>query len=315
MKRLSPAGWVKVWNNRAFYRGYVSRPNLGASKEFPKLTLEAAMEEFIGRSGSMIYGKIGTTELQALEFADRWLRPAWPASLSWRRQARRLFIDSGVFPADRDQFDAFIRIYRESLRNLDGVCLWQNNPFWRAYEEKVVRRRCPQASAIPLECLSPFAVLGAISKARWLVVSPFTQTMERQVPHLPKILRDFSWSGELAEVHRTCQFLRCPLFSYLEKSPFGSWSEGLEKLGNEIQRMKFDVALVGAGAWSIPLLAIVRKMGRKGIHLGGATQIAFGIKGRRWDQYWGKHYNEFWTRPASEETPAGCEQKEGGCYW
>lgn len=273
------------------------------------------MKRFINGSGGIIYGKIGTTELQALEFADRWVRPAWPSSLSWRRQARRLFVDSGVFPADRDQFDAFIRIYRESLRNLDGVCLWQDDPFWRAYEEKVVRRWCLQASPIPLECLTPFAVLGEIAKARWLVVSPFAKTMQQQCRNLPKIFRDFPWSGQLAEVHRTCQFLRCPLFSYLERSPFGSWSEGLEKLGTEIQRMEFDVALVGAGAWSIPLLAVVRKIGRKGIHLGGATQIAFGIKGRRWDEYWGMHYNEFWIRPSPEETPAGYKQKENGCYW
>lgn len=315
MKKISPAVWVKILNNQAFYPGYASGPDWAAPTQSKEMTTEAAMQRFINGSGGIIYGKIGTTELQALEFADRWVRPAWPFSLSWRRQAQRLFVDSGVFPADLNQFDAFVRIYRESLRTLDGICLWQADPFWRAYENKVANRWCPTASAISLECLTPFAVLGALAGTRWLVVSPFARTMERQVRHLPKILKDFSWAGELSQVHQTCQFLRCPLFSYMEKSPFESWSEGLEKLGKKIQSMDFDVALVGAGAWSIPLLAGVREMGRKGIHLGGATQIAFGIKGRRWDEYWGKHYNEFWVRPSPKETPAGYKQKENGCYW
>jgi len=315
MKSLSLGCLSKACNNRAFYPGYSVNQRSERLEEAHCLTAGLAMERFVSAPGGMAYGKIGTTELQALEFSDRWIRPAWPTPASWRRQAGRLFIDSGVFPVDRWQFEEFVRIYRQSLQTLDGVCLWQTEPFWRNYEMKVVRRWCPQAFRISLECLSPFPVLDAIAETRWLVISPFTKTMQRQVLHLPEIFKNFPWAKKLARRQHHCQFLRCPLFSYLEKSPYSSWSEGLKKLGQELQSMEFDVALVGAGAWSLPLLSLIRQMGRKGIHLGGSTQIAFGIKGRRWDEYWGSHYNEFWVRPSPEETPAGHEKKEKGCYW
>jgi len=306
---------LRQWNNRAFYPGYRVSQKRERLEAAHCLEAETAMKRFVSETGGMIYGKIGTTELQALEFSDRWIRPAWPSPASWRRQARRLFIDSGVFPADRGQFEEFVQVYRQSLQSLDGVCLWQTEPFWRDYEIKATQRWCPQALQISLECLSPFSVLEAIAETRWLVISPFTKTMQRQVVQLPEIFRDFPWAKKLARRQHHCQFLRCPLFSYLENSPYSSWSEGLKKLGQELQSMEFDVALVGAGAWSLPLLSLIRQMGRKGIHLGGSTQIAFGIKGRRWDEYWGSHYNEFWVRPSPEETPAGHEKKEKGCYW
>jgi hypothetical protein len=102
----------------------------------------------------------------------------------------------------------------------------------------------------------------------------------------------------------------------MEKSPYRDWSEGVDRLTEEALKHEFDLALVGAGAWSLPLLANLKRAGKKGLHLGGATQLVFGIKGRRWDQEgWYMPYNEAWVRPLPEETPAGCMQKEKGCYW
>jgi hypothetical protein len=96
-------------------------------------------------------------------------------------------------------------------------------------------------------------------------------------------------------------------------SPFSSWTEGLDRLGETILEKKFDYALIGAGAWSLPLAAKIKRAGRKAIHLGGETQLVFGIKGKRWENF--NLYNEHWVRPSPEETPAGHEQKEKGCYW
>jgi len=48
-------------------------------------------------------------------------------------------------------------------------------------------------------------------------------------------------------------------------------------------RLRFDVALIGAGA-ILPFAAFVKSRGRIGIHTGGPTQILFGILGRRWEE-------------------------------
>lgn len=64
------------------------------------------------------------------------------------------------------------------------------------------------------------------------------------------------------------------------------------------------------------------QMGKKAIHLGGGTQLLFGIKGKRWEgRYHGDDtrfadlFNEYWTYPSENEKPQNAEKVEGGCYW
>lgn len=67
----------------------------------------------------------------------------------------------------------------------------------------------------------------------------------------------------------------------------------------------------------------------KAIHLGGALQLLFGIKGKRWtnptygmkslpfitENYYNNLMNEFWTSPAKTEKPLNANNVEGACYW
>ena len=85
------------------------------------------------------------------------------------------------------------------------------------------------------------------------------------------------------------------------------------------QAMKtdFEVAIIGCGAYGFPLAAKIKSSGRSAVHMGGAVQLLFGIKGKRWDTHpvIGKMYNEYWVRPDDSERPKGLEAVEGGCYW
>ena len=55
------------------------------------------------------------------------------------------------------------------------------------------------------------------------------------------------------------------------------------------------------------------------VHMGGATQLLFGIMGKRWEGPLVGGYpsltNEHWTRPLPEERPPRYETVEGGTYW
>ena len=77
------------------------------------------------------------------------------------------------------------------------------------------------------------------------------------------------------------------------------------------------MAIIGAGAYGLPLAAHVKRLGKKAVHLGGATQILFGIRGKRWDEmpFFQKLYNEHWVRPLPSEVPKDYQRVEGGCYW
>ena len=86
---------------------------------------------------------------------------------------------------------------------------------------------------------------------------------------------------------------------------------------DEIACKDFDIALVGAGAYSLPLVNAIKNMGKKAIQTGGGTQLYFGIMGNRWEKspYVKKYVNENWTRPSHFETPENAENVEGACYW
>lgn len=298
---------LRLANNRLLAKGSSHEPT----------SVRAPQKPLIGKlvvppSGGWMAGKLGTTELLALEFSDRRLKPAWPKAASWQRAMQRLHIDSGVFPPTRRQLDEFLGAYRKAAEILDAVCAWQTDPFLRDYEEAFLALHCPRAIRVSLAAIST-EILGEIAGRRWLVVSPFVSTMEGQARRLAEVHRGRTWAALLAGAEKRCTFLRCPTFSYLEKSPFANWTEGLERLAEDALRQDFEVALIGAGAWSLPLAARLKQAGRVAIHLGGETQLVFGIKGQRWERY--NIYNEHWVRPLPEETPAGFLQKENGCYW
>src|SRR5262249_50092160 len=73
----------------------------------------------------------------------------------------------------------------------------------------------------------------------------------------------------------------------------------------------------GAGAWGLPLIAHARSLGRTGIHLGGATQLLFGIRGAHWDgkAAFQSFFNDAWVRPSPSDRPDKFRDIENGCYW
>jgi hypothetical protein len=89
----------------------------------------------------------------------------------------------------------------------------------------------------------------------------------------------------------------------------------------EISKIKFDVALIAAGAYGLPLASKIKESGKVAIHIGGVLQLFFGIRGGRFDavssqyDYLSLYHTEAWVRPAPEETPNWNRQVEGGAYW
>ena len=63
---------------------------------------------------------------------------------------------------------------------------------------------------------------------------------------------------------------------------------------------RFDIAIIGCGAYGLPLAAKLKKEGRQAIHLAGVTQLMFGIKGKRWEE------NEAFTYVKNGLMKAGC---------
>ena len=116
------------------------------------------------------------------------------------------------------------------------------------------------------------------------------------------------------------------------KSEFADWFAALRWMENEISQTDFDIAIIGCGAYGLPLAAHVKRLGKQAIHMAGGTQLLFGILGRRWteeyplkktwyyrDQAISLDYtpifNDSWIYPLPCDTVEGAGVVEGACYW
>ena len=59
--------------------------------------------------------------------------------------------------------------------------------------------------------------------------------------------------------------------------------EALDYMYKEALKIDFDIAVIGCGAYGICLASMLKNAGKQAFHLGGITQLWFGIKGKRWD--------------------------------
>ena len=102
------------------------------------------------------------------------------------------------------------------------------------------------------------------------------------------------------------------------KTGFATWFDALDRMKDDIAKHDFDTALIGCGAYGMNLGAFIkRNLKRQAIHLGGMTQLLFGIRGKRWEAApaYRTLFNDAWTRPLPHETPSATKRIEGGCYW
>lgn len=98
---------------------------------------------------------------------------------------------------------------------------------------------------------------------------------------------------------------------------FKTWFEALNYMKKEIAKVDFDIALLGCGAYGMPLAAEIKKMGKQVIYMGGVLQMLFGIYGKRWDSEPKAKAlrNEYWVEPDANFKPKNFTTVENGCYW
>lgn len=113
---------------------------------------------------------------------------------------------------------------------------------------------------------------------------------------------------------------------WFDDTRFASWAEILDYYYEEVEKLNFDVAILGCSSWGMPLAAKIKSMGKVAIHLGGATQLLFGILGDRWLNPQSKFFklnqeidiiNKYWIKPSQNEKPLNANLIENGQnpYW
>lgn len=224
---------------------------------------------------------------------------------------RGLQNNAGFFPANRENLLRFAALMRADSRELDMLGVWNG-----VLEDYFKEMYAPTTTTCALRDLEPYYVRNPWSAALQgktvLVVHPFAESIRQQYTRHeklfvnPAVLPDFELRTITAV--QSIAGSRCP---------FDSWFEALDSMKEHISETSFDIAIIGCGAYGFPLAAHVKRLGKKAVHLGGATQILFGIKGKRWDEhsYISQLYNKYWIRPGRREHVTGADSVESGCYW
>jgi hypothetical protein len=213
----------------------------------------------------------------------------------------RLTYTAGIFPIEKEILDRYSQLFLESAKAVDILGVW-----FQKGEPEIIRHACPTASLLPLAMLEPYFHDAPWSRMlagkRVLVVHPFAASITEQYNNHRKYLfqnRQVLPEFELVTV-KAVQSL-CGI-----KTEFETWFDAYDWMRNRVQEQEFDIAILGCGAYGLPLAAFIKtSLGKQSIHLGGATQVLFGIRGKRWDiiPFYQSLYNEYWVRPKPEETP------------
>ena len=172
-------------------------------------------------------------------------------------------------------------------------------------------------TVIPLPALEPFRGhpwTRALADMKVLVVHPFSSLIEKQYARRDEV---FSGSESNLLPDFDLQTLK-PRQAYLGEIPNAkNWFSELERLKKVSEDLDFDVALIGAGPLGMPLGSHIKKLGRKAVVIGGATQLLFGILGNRWrrDPAVGRLKNEAWVFPDTSARPTADRRVDKGAYW
>ena len=266
----------------------------------------------LGENKPCMICRYGGNELEIMVAAIGY-REAGAKMLAKRLERGYIYTQAGFFPRGIESALEFAALMEECSGKADYIGVWD-----KPMEEYAIRKYALQAKlAIPRSLEpwygQPVKWTKALQGKKVLVIHPFIETIERQYQKRsvlfanPEILPEF----ELKTV-KAVQTIAG------ERDPrFNTWFEALEYMYQESMRQDFDIAILGCGAYGFPLAAKLKDQGKKAIHMGGATQILFGIKGARWDEHpvISKLYNDNWVRPSGSEKPSNANAVEGGCYW
>lgn len=270
--------------------------------------------------------RFGNTELQLvvhyykmnnLSMLWRLLDPieTWKWSFRWfKMPLREIEILSGFFPQDERLIRRFVDMMHEWMKELDLLASWCKGEVW--FENELKRTKvCHLGSFDSFRHEEPWT--HHLKGRKVLVIHPFEATIRSQYQDYRRKL--FTCAKVLPEFElHTLKAVQSIAGNRPEG--FSNWFEALDYMTEKAIASPADVVIIGCGAYGFPLAARLKQAGKQCIHIGGATQLLFGIKGAHWEkpQYKGiaaEYFNEYWVRPAPDERPKGAQLVEGACYW
>ena len=288
-----------------------NEPDIYAGKEYLDSDKASdAIARLIGSDEPFLIGRIGETEQRTLWQYEK--KKIW--TRDFRVATHNICENAGFFPMKIGQISRFCGLYKEVIREIDyfGAFFWDHEEFFLK-EDDGLKFSFSASLLDPLKYENGWS--AALSGKKVLVVSPFSESITAQYsdkrqelfPPESNILPEF----ELKTV-KAIQSI-----GGMGHKGYNTWFDALEHMKKEIASVEYDIALIGCGAYGLPLGAFVKSQGRQAVCVGGCLQLLFGIMGKRWEdkEYVKKYVNKAWIHPSESERPDNYAVVEGGCYW
>jgi hypothetical protein len=273
---------------------------------------------------SFIVARGGDAELLIVEDL---LNQVVPRARQWPRR------HSGIYPETPEGLRKFGDVYYDAMRSLRSPDLFAF--FTHRHEvERVVLKQTLAKSVVMIheDALSPFWFDSPWSSCLRdkvvLVIHPFIGSIKCQLhrrtqifPNAPDVLPPFE-----------AKFVKSFQCIGEEPLPHRDWNETLQATKQLIDEVgHFDVALIAAGSYGLPLAVYCKTKGASAVVIGGSLQQLFGLRGMRWENHYPTGYkypvlaqtianptlyNSAWMFPLLADSVKHAEKIEHGSpYW
>jgi len=233
--------------------------------------------------------------------------------------------NAGILCENRQQLQEYSLTYETSLKNSTALAKWDGDmcklaPLQDYFIEKH-RLPCVTTTVLePFYCIEENMVPWShhLLGKKVLIVNPFTESFQNQIKAGFQMYKDpakkIFLPGQEFLFYKSFQTSGS---NYIHKN----WAETFDLMCADIQKLDFDVALVGCGGYGNPLCDFIfTKMNKSAIYVGGGLQLLFGVMGNRWvnQPFWkelvAKNGSKF-VRPNKHEQILNQTGIENGCYW
>ena len=166
--------------------------------------------------------------------------------------------NAGFFPNDDDNLKKFSELILEDIKIIDVLLSWQS-------KEVLFKDYLKKSVSVGFIWIDPFW-----SKVPWtqylkgksvLVVHPFSDEIDDQYSHNREYIHN---NRQILPEFKLITLKAVQSIGGTEK--FSTWFDALDYMKQQIDGIDFDIALIGCGAYGMPLAAHIKRSGKQAIH-------------------------------------------------
>lgn len=278
----------------------------------------------IEKSTPFWVGRFGRTELL---FIYHYLRNKYYSdNKDFNSYFNNLCNYSGFFPNDLALGEMYAEMILRQCSEMDVHGIWplyMEDYLVSHYEKKSIITKYTSLEPYVIEAdnlkhIMPWS--HSLKGKTVLIIHPFDETIRKQYSEKRQDIfaKRYPTSDYILPEFKLKTLKAVQTIAGNRDERFNTWFDALNWMIEQCRNIEFDIAIIGCGAYGLPLAYEIKKMGKGAIQMCGATQLLFGIIGNRWkdNEFFSKNlFNDSWVTPNEKERIVNQNKVEDACYW